>query len=231
MKNIRHIFFDLDHTLWDFDKNCLETLEELYGTHRLAALGLHMADFMDTYRTVNVEMWAQYNMGKISKEEIRNKRFENTFVRLGIDKRHVPDTLNDDFLKICPTKTNLLPYAIDTLSYLNRNYSLYILTNGFPETQVIKLNSAKIHSFFIEVINSESCGSLKPDRKIFEYALNTANAASCKDCLMIGDDLDADVGGALNAGFEAIYYNRYKVKHGKSLKYEIECLSELQKLL
>jgi putative hydrolase of the HAD superfamily len=113
---------------------------------------------------------------------------------------------------------------------LKAKYTLHILTNGFLETQHIKMSSSGIEIYFQEIVNSESCGFLKPDKKIFDYTLQKINA-HCKDCLMVGDDLDADVIGARNAGIDHIYFNPKKEKHNESVTHEISCLSELLTIL
>lgn len=227
----KHILFDLDHTLWDFDANCAETLRELYISHQLDSMAsFSVDDFIFVYRKINDGMWAQYHKGIVTKEDIRNKRFEYTFQELGVKKENIPYSINEDFLRICPTKTNLVLYAMDILQYLNDKYVLHILTNGFKESQSIKINSSNMSHFFKEVINSEACGYLKPDRRIFEFTLQKINA-TCPDCIMIGDDLEADVLGAKNAGIDHIYFNRKKLKHKEQITHEIECLSELKKIL
>ncbi|MFN6946811.1 MAG: noncanonical pyrimidine nucleotidase, YjjG family, partial [Cytophagaceae bacterium] len=135
MRNISNIFFDLDHTIWDFDKNCAETLHELYNKYKLHKLGNFSSyHFCETYKSINVEMWKKYNSGKLTKAEIRTKRFSETFRRLGSDPRLVPARLNEDFMHLCPQKKNLIPYAQEVLSYLSGKYTLHIITNGFIET-------------------------------------------------------------------------------------------------
>ncbi|HEX8548098.1 MAG TPA: YjjG family noncanonical pyrimidine nucleotidase [Cytophagaceae bacterium] len=226
----KHILFDLDHTLWDFDKNCSETLEELYQQYNLSTNGFSLEDLIVTYKHINSIMWKDYHHHKISKEEIRSQRFVLTFKFLGVDERRIPAALNDDFMRICPTKSNLIPYAREVLSYLKDSYQLHILTNGFKESQDLKINSSQIRAYFKEIINSEICGFLKPDKKMFDFAINKI-AAEAKDCVMIGDDLVADVLGAKGAGIDHVYYNPLKTKHSESLTYEINCLSELKSIL
>jgi putative hydrolase of the HAD superfamily len=231
MTPYKHILFDLDHTLWDFEKNCSETLRELYVSHDLKSFQkFEVEDFIYQYKIINNRMWKEYNSGKITKEEIRSNRFGLTFLNLGLTVLDLPEKINEDFLRICPTKSNLLPHTHQVLTYLKSRYSLHILTNGFLETQNIKINSSGIENYFNEIVNSESCGFLKPDKKIFDYTLEKIKAVS-HHCLMIGDDLEADMIGAKNAGIDHIYFNPKKEKHNEKVTHEISCLSELFNIL
>lgn len=227
----KHIIFDLDSTLWDFEVNCAETLKELFDAYGLGKYkSFTEEDFITTYKRINENMWKEYHSGIIDKLTIRSRRFEKTFEQLGIDGSGIQAAINEDFLKRCPAKGGLLPFAREVLQYLQPKYSLHILTNGFKESQHIKIGSAGIGSFFKEVINSESCGFLKPDKKIFEHAISKID--SCKEeCIMIGDDLEADVLGARNAGIDHIFLNRQGKKHDVKPTHEIKCLSELFSIL
>src|SRR5882757_6505540 len=140
MKNYKHIFFDLDHTIWDFDKNAEETLHELYQAHQLHTIGLTSADvFIETYTRNNHQLWAQYHIGEISKDELRDARFKKTFIELGLDPELMPVDFEDAYVKLCPTKTNLFPYAHETLQYLQGKYTLHLISNGFKESQQLKI--------------------------------------------------------------------------------------------
>jgi putative hydrolase of the HAD superfamily len=231
MPAYKHILFDLDHTLWDFDKNCAETLHELYVLHNLSRFGFDVNQFFYEYKTINVRMWKEFNAGRITKEEIRESRFGLTFRALGLSEALVPTELNKQFMDICPTKSNVLPHTHRVLEYLlDKKYRLHILTNGFSEIQQLKINSSNLGEYFCEVINSESCGYLKPDKRIFDYALNKISAAN-KECIMIGDDLEADIIGAKNAGIDHIFFNPNKDFHDEEVTHEIACLSELLNIL
>jgi putative hydrolase of the HAD superfamily len=230
MAAYQHIFFDLDHTLWDFEKNCAETLTELYVNFQMAPLGFTAFDLIEKYKMINERMWYDYNRGKIGKEAIRATRFRLTFEELGVDSRLVPEGINEEFLRLCPAKGNVMPFAHETLQYLAKNYQLHIITNGFKETQHIKISTSNLAGYFSEVILAEHCGYSKPDRKIFDYALEKVKSTST-DCIMIGDDLFTDVLGAKNAGLDHVYYNPKQEKHSDEVTYEIKCLSELTTIL
>jgi putative hydrolase of the HAD superfamily len=229
MNSYKHIFFDLDHTLWDFEKNCAETLRDLFQIHQLSRFPISIEKLTETYMLVNNRMWYEYNRGRMTKEEIRDTRFEITFEEMGLKRSNVPASMNQDFLNLCPTKGILLPYAHEVLSYLQDNYCLHIITNGFRETQHVKISTSKLDKYFGEIINSEVCGHLKPNREIFDFAVSKASA-NHEHCIMIGDDLYTDVQGAKNAGLDQIYFNPKQLPHAEEITYEIKCLSELKEI-
>jgi putative hydrolase of the HAD superfamily len=231
MKNYRHIFFDLDHTIWDFDKNAEETLHELYGKHKLSEIGLHSADlFIETYTRNNHLLWAQYHIGEISKDELREARFKKTFIELGVPPDLLPNDFEDEYVKIGPTKTNLFPHAHETLAYLKGKYTLHLISNGFKESTETKINNTDIIKYFDQVIISEVVGVNKPDKAIFEYALRVAGATK-DESLMIGDSIEADIRGALAFGMDAIYFNPFNLEKPADVPAQITHLKELTLLL
>jgi len=231
MKAYRHIFFDLDHTLWDFEKNSQETLYTLYDQFGLHTFGkFDCTSFYKKYSYVNHRMWRLYNQGKIDQRELRETRFEVTLTKLGLSKEEIPVGLSEAYTDLCPTKTAVFPFAHETLQYLQSKYDLHILTNGFKDTQHIKLASANLSGYFKEIITSECSGYKKPERKCFEHALSRANVAA-PECLMVGDNLEADVLGAKNAGIDQVYFNPEKKRHFQKITHEINCLSQLMHLL
>ncbi|MDB5287952.1 MAG: noncanonical pyrimidine nucleotidase, YjjG family [Mucilaginibacter sp.] len=227
----KHIFFDLDHTIWDFDKNAEETLHELYGKHKLSDIGLHSADlFIETYTRNNHLLWAQYHIGEISKDELRDARFKKTFIELGVPPHLMPSDFEDEYVKLGPTKTNLFPHAHETLAYLKNKYTLHLISNGFKESTETKINNTDIIKYFDQVIISEVVGVNKPDKAIFEYALRVANATK-DESLMIGDSIEADIRGALAFGMDAIYFNPFNLERPADVPAQITHLKELTLLL
>jgi putative hydrolase of the HAD superfamily len=227
----KHLFFDLDHTIWDFDKNAEETLNELYHTYKLRDLGLHSPDrFIEVYTQNNHQLWAEYHLGKITKQKLRETRFSKTFVDLGLSPQHIPQQFEDDYVSICPTKTNLFPKAHETLGYLKEKYSLHLISNGFKESTELKVSNNGLNEYFENVVISEIVGFNKPDKAIFNHALNLANAG-ISESIMIGDSLEADVRGAQDYGMKAIYFNPEKKEKPEDVEQEIACLSELMILL
>jgi len=231
MKQYTHIFFDLDHTIWDFDKNAEETLHELYGAYQLKDLGLHSADlFIETYTRNNHQLWADYHLGKVTKQHLREMRFKKTFIDLGVEPHLMPTAFEDDYVRICPTKTNLFPGAHETLTYLSAKYPLYLISNGFKESQDTKINTTGIGKYFQHMVISELVGVNKPDKAIFQHALDVAGAIK-ETSLMIGDSLEADVMGALNFGMDAIYFNPLGLEKPAGVPVQITQLKELTLLL
>lgn len=231
IKTYKHIFFDLDHTIWDFDKNAEETLHELYALHNLAEIGLHSADiFIETYTANNHKLWREYHLGNITKETLRLARFNQTFLDLGVHPDIIPHGFEDAYVQLCPTKTNLFPNAHETLTYLSQKYTLHLISNGFKESQAIKINGTGIGKYFKNVVVSEMVGANKPDKAIFQYALNLAGAAKAES-IMIGDSLEADVMGALNFGIDAIFFNPFDAEKPEDVAVHIKDLKELITLL
>jgi putative hydrolase of the HAD superfamily len=227
----KHIFFDLDHTIWDFDKNAEETLHELFGKHKLSAIGLHSADlFIETYTRNNHLLWAKYHIGEITKDELRDARFKKTFIELGIPPDLMPNDFEDEYVKLGPTKTHLFPHAHETLGYLKGKYTLHLISNGFKESVETKINNTDIIKYFDQVIISEVVGVNKPDKAIFEYALRVAGATK-DESLMIGDSIEADIRGALAFGMDAIYFNPFNLEKPADVPAQITHLKELTLLL
>ncbi|GAL83905.1 haloacid dehalogenase [Sporocytophaga myxococcoides] len=187
-------------------------------------------EFFEVYTEINESLWKDYNAGIITKEIIRDKRFIMTFKKLGLSEKFVPEKINEQFLAICPAKGNVFPFALEVLDYLKNKYQLHIITNGFKETQHIKLETSGLSKYFPIVINSEICGFKKPDVKIFDYAFKLTRASN-RDSIMIGDDWDADITGAMNAGMPYIWFNPKQKTNSIEPEIEITCLSELYKVL
>lgn len=227
----KDIFFDLDHTIWDFDKNAEETLHELYFKFKFDDLFQQKtADkFIEVYTANNHRVWDLYHHGKIDKATLRKLRFADTFTELGVNPDLFPQTFEDEYLAICPTKTNLFPHAIDTLEYLKGKYSLHLISNGFKEACQSKLKHSKLSPYFKTIVISEIFGVNKPDPRIFEHAIDNGSAQK-EYSIMIGDNIDADIRGAQNAGMDAIYFNPIGAKKPNDINHMIIDLKELQQL-
>lgn len=224
---IKHIFFDLDHTIWDFDRNAQETLLELYESYKLNELGLSSAEnFITTYTVNNHQLWAQYHLGKITKQALREERFKKTFLELGIKLELIPTQFEEDYVAMGPTKTNLFESAEKVLTYLQKKYHLHIISNGFKDAVLTKMRVSNLNPYFKNVVISEDVGVNKPDKAIFEHALNLAQAQK-KESIMIGDSLEADVYGAQNFGIKAIFFNPLKAQKPDDVQQQIHHLEEL----
>ena len=205
MKNIKHIFFDLDHTLWNFEKNSALTFKFLLDKYNIT---IDLQKFLKVYMPINFSLWNLYRDDKITKEYLRHNRLKSTFEKLNIKiDSGLIDKISNDYVKHLPDNNFLLPNAISVLDYLFQKYTLHIITNGFTEVQNTKISNSNLSKYFTCIIDSETVGVKKPHSKIFNYAYNISKAAYKNECLMIGDNYQADVMGALNNGFKAIHLN------------------------
>lgn len=207
--DIKHIYFDLDHTLWDFDKNSALTFEIIFKEEKLE---INLTEFMEAYSPINDNYWKLYREDQITKEDLRTGRLKDCFEVLKIKiSPLILENLSNKYIKFLPGFNNLLEDTQDILEYLYPKYSLHIITNGFNEVQHRKLNGSNISSFFKTVTTSEETGVKKPHVQIFIQALKKSNALS-ENCLMIGDNFEADIVGAQNAGLKTLFFDYYGKK-------------------
>jgi YjjG family noncanonical pyrimidine nucleotidase len=225
------IFFDLDHTLWDFEKNSRETLHDLYEAHNLQQTGVPtFTAFAERFKVVNTNLWELHDKGLIKGETIREQRFLQVLAPFGINDTDLISKLSEEYLYGCPRKTHLFPHTHEVLDYLSRKYDMSLITNGFDEIQAMKLNSGKLDSYFKHVVTSQKAGYKKPAREIFDYALSL-HKQKAKHAVMIGDNLQADIAGARNAAIAPIFFNPEEIEHEEEVHSEIKSLKELFHLL
>ncbi|MEO7976295.1 YjjG family noncanonical pyrimidine nucleotidase [Flavobacterium sp.] len=225
--HITDIFFDLDHTLWDFDKNSEMAFSKIFKD-KFPEICCN--DFIEKYIPINQACWKLYQNDKISHLELRYNRLKFSFdaLNISISDEDINQIAND-YIECLTDNNHLFEGAIDVLEYLKPKYKLHIITNGFANIQDKKLNNALLSGYFSTITNSESAGVKKPNSIIFDYAVNLAKASK-ENCIMIGDCLDADVNGALNAGLDAIFFNCKELEAPKNIK-QINNLLELKKYL
>jgi putative hydrolase of the HAD superfamily len=234
-RKYRHLFFDLDHTLWDFEANAKATLKELHAALQLGAKGVNDFDlFHKNYIAHNEKLWERYRNGYIKQEELRIKRMWLTLLDFKIADEGLTKELSVRFLELLPTRTILFPYAKEILQYLkDKGYILHLITNGFEKTQHNKLMYSGLTPFFKEVITSEGSGSLKPAKEIFEFAFQKC-CTSPGECIMIGDSIEVDILGAMNAGIDQVYVNHIDAEspHASGIKptYIVNSLKELEEI-
>ena len=228
----KDLFFDLDHTLWDFETNSKETIQELYTTHRLADLGIVDFDgFYSIYSAHNHRLWDRYTKGFIKQEELRWKRVYLSLLDFKVANEPLAKQMSQAYLEILPNKKHLFPYTIEILEYLKqKDYKMHLITNGFESVQFKKIKNSGLQDYFIEVITSEASNSLKPQKEIFEYALKNANA-SVEKSIMIGDNESADIQGGINIGMDTIFVNHIQVVPTVPATYTITHLKELENIL
>lgn len=230
MKHVRHIFFDLDHTLWDFETNSRETLRDLLVNFEEAmGKSVDFEEFYSAYTVVNEKLWKDFRESKISSQFLREVRFRRAFSEFGVKEGEWIDQFGDDYMDVCPKKSNLIPFALEILHFLRPNYRLHMVTNGFTHTQAVKLRHSGLESFFEHVITSETAQAKKPDPAIFHYAFQLSQSRP-DESLYIGDNYEADVIGGRNAGMDVVYFNPEKRENPLKVP-EITCLSELKELL
>lgn len=228
----RHLFFDLDHTLWDLEENSRRTLNFLFDHHGLQQRGIASGKvFYDKYLPVNQYYWKKYEQGKATKAEVRVNRFSDTLSKFGIQDMVLAERLAHDYVYYGPRQTGLIPGAMDILEYLRPNYSLHVITNGFQEAQIVKLKESGLEPYFTHVFISEEIGFQKPDVRIFQAALERAGAEPAVS-LMIGDNHQTDIAGARLAGIDQVFFQT-AFKRGERVEatYRIRRLSELKRIL
>ncbi len=202
--SITDVFFDLDHTLWDFEKNSALTFQKIFGENGLT---INLNRFLSIYAPINLQFWKLYRENRISKPELRYQRLKQTFDSLGASvSDDIIDLLAHEYIVHLSSFTHLVPNTLDILEYLAPKYRLHIITNGFEEVQEKKLKGSNIQHYFEQVVNSETAGVKKPHPRIFEMALDMAKV-SAQNGIMIGDNLEADIQGARAVGMEAIHFN------------------------
>ncbi|MEO8721524.1 MAG: YjjG family noncanonical pyrimidine nucleotidase [Ginsengibacter sp.] len=227
----QHLFFDLDHTLWDFDANAEESLSELYKFFNLESKAIIPFNlFYTTYLNHNAILWHRYENGFISTDELKWRRMWRTLLDFKIADEELSRKMSDYFLEILPTKKKVFEYTYEILDYLTaKNYSLHLITNGFEKTQRTKLASAGLSKYFQNIITSEVSNSVKPKKEIFDYALKKVSG-KLEESIMIGDNPDADILGAINAGMDSIFVNYINANCKQKPTYIIHHLKELRSI-
>jgi putative hydrolase of the HAD superfamily len=220
---IKHIFFDLDHTLWDFDKNSAFAFEKAFEDFNLKC---DLDGFLKTYHPINEGYWSLYAKGEVTKEILKYRRFRDTFELLNFDisDDHIAQ-LSEYYMQVLPTFNHLHEGAKDVLDYLHPKHELHIITNGFNEVSYGKLTNSGIIDYFKKIITSENAGAKKPDAQAFHYALNEAKALP-SESLMIGDNYEADVLGARAVGMQAVHFD-YRDENKEAQNKRITNLREL----
>ena len=227
MEHITDVFFDLDHTLWDFEKNSALAFEKVLNKH---AVNVDLKVFLFHYVPLNLKYWELYRHEKVTQEVLRYGRLKDTFDLLDyeIDDETI-DLLSKEYIHYLPQFNHLFEGTIEVLEYLQPKYNLHIITNGFQEVQTGKMKNSGIDKYFQTITNSEMAGVKKPNPKIFEFALSNANVRK-QNAIMVGDCLDADVNGALDFGIDAIHFNESQIEIPSHIK-QINHLIELKKIL
>jgi putative hydrolase of the HAD superfamily len=228
MAKIEHVFFDLDHTLWDFEKNSDLAFQKVFEKQNIT---IDLDKFLEVYKPLNLEFWRLYREEKITKSELRYSRLKNTFDAIDFEiSDQAIDMIAIEYIDFLPHFNHLFDGTFEILDYLKDKYNLHIITNGFEEIQAKKMESSKILDYFDVIVTSESVGVKKPNPRVFEFALEKANA-NASNSIMIGDSIEADIYGAINSGIKAIHCNFEKGTIDNSDFESITALHELKQYL
>ncbi len=212
---IKHVFFDLDHTLWDFDKNSGLTFEKLF---KLNNIDTKLDDFLTVYEPINLKYWKLYREEKVTKSALRYSRLREAFDSIDITvEDDMINHLSEAYIEHLSSFNHLFEGTFEILDYLKDRYTLHIITNGFEEIQEKKMKGSNIRTYFKTITNSEMVGVKKPNPKIFNFALNSATA-NAEESIMIGDSLEADIEGANNIGMETIHFDYKDIHTAHSFK-------------
>ena len=230
MKKYEHIFFDLDHTLWDFEKNSEETICELFEKLNLKDRINSAFSLYKSFEKANRWVWDQYHKDLLGKEAFRSLRFDMALAENGITDPDLSLKISDLYVKICPSKPHLLPGSVEVLTSLSDKYVLHLISNGFEETTLMKVETTLLTKFFRTITTPTHSGYKKPHNLMFEYALSKAKCTA-NQSVMIGDDLEADILGARQYGMDAIYFNPSGSLHQETITHEIRQIKELLNIL
>jgi len=230
VKKYSTVFFDLDHTLWDFERNSGEALTDIFEDLRLHNYCIPAPEpFIQNYKEHNHRCWEQYRKGEITKDDLRTVRFELALKDFDIVDPHLAMVIGDEYVSRSPYKRHLFPGTVEVLEHLYESYQLLIITNGFEEVQHIKINESGLKKYFNTIITSERAGVKKPHPDIFHLALQEAKTVP-ESAIMIGDDAEADVAAAIAIGIDGILFDPHKKNTGGNFKV-IHDLYELKNLL
>ena len=223
LSNIQDVFFDLDHTLWDFERNSALAFGEIFNKQKIE---VDLDEFLKVYKPINFRYWELYRNNSVSKEALRYGRLKESFDSLKFETCDTTiDLIADDYIQYLPNNNHLLEGSHELLAYLKQKYRLHIITNGFEEVQQKKMVNSGIFDYFQTITTSEEAGVKKPHPEIFEKALQKSGALPVNS-VMIGDNLEADIVGAFEFGLHVIYLNsNEQAKHGQFP--EIEKLKEV----
>ncbi|MEI6695341.1 MAG: YjjG family noncanonical pyrimidine nucleotidase [Bacteroidota bacterium] len=231
MRKYKHVFFDLDRTLWDFDTNSLETIKDLYNIYNIKTiLNCDFLSFHTTYIKYNTQLWDAYRKAEIKKEFLSVQRFLLTLNDFGCNDLTLASKMAKDYIHLSPLKSLLFPYTLEVLDFLKDKYCLHIITNGFVEVQYRKIKNAGLEKYFTHAITSEEAGFQKPDKQIFEFSLEKAGAKA-EESIMIGDDLKIDILGAKQIGIDQIFFNPSGIQHNEVITFEIDSLKQIFEIL
>ncbi len=209
----KDLFIDLDDTLYDTYGNAVIALKETFEAFRLERYFADPKVFYDAYWAANIDLWTQYSKGLIERPFLIVERFRRPLsagTGLEVTEAFCLE-MSDKFLDFCSSKSGVVEGAHELMDCLrSRGYRMHMTSNGFHEVQYKKLAACGLRDYFDTIILSEDAGANKPSPHYFDYALRVSGAER-QTTLMIGDNLNTDVLGALNAGIDAMLVNRWHI--------------------
>lgn len=226
----KHLIFDLDDTVWDYQQNSNDALNELCESYSLDKHGINPEEFIKIFRVVNNGLWDQFDRGEITRDIIRKERFPAVFERLSLDLNGVAMQMQDSFMQLCSAKPKLVEGVHEVLDKFGSKYNFHILSNGFDEIQFIKLRAAGVEHYFDHIITSGRAGFRKPQPEIFDFTLSEIGATK-DDCIMIGDNPVSDIEGAFRYGIDQVYYNVHQKECAITPNHTITDMNELLQIL
>jgi putative hydrolase of the HAD superfamily len=231
-KQYKCVFLDLDDTIWDFHANAKAVLHDIFEEQQLHRYFSDFEEYFSIYAKRNLELWEMYGKGQITKAFLNVERFRHPMLKVGIDDMILAEKTGIRFLDLLPTRTELIPYAKELLDYLSAKYPLTVVSNGFIEVQYKKIHSCQLEKYFNHVVLSEEANALKPDKHIFQYALEL-NHATANQTIMIGDSYEADIVGAQNAGIDQLFFqlNHEPINTKKKPTFTVRHLEEILSIL
>jgi putative hydrolase of the HAD superfamily len=230
LKNYKHIFFDLDRTLWDFNKNSTDALIDIVKAFHLEGKVKDVDEFVKCFQYYNNRLWDDFLEGKMRKQILRLERFRLLLNRYDISEKKTVEKISQFYLNTAPCKPALIEGTIDVLNYLAPKYKLHVISNGFYDVQLTKIVNSGISKYISKLYTSDRIGYAKPDKRIYEYAVRSIHAHK-EDCLMVGDDIKNDIDGAKNASIDQVYFNPGNTGSNLQPTYEIKKLLELKNIL
>jgi putative hydrolase of the HAD superfamily len=230
LKSYRHIFFDLDRTLWDFDKNSTEALTDIVKVFHLEEKVSDIDEFVKCFHYYNDKLWDDFRDGKMRKQLLRLERFRLLLNRYEISEKKTVEKISQFYLNTAPTRPALIEDTLEILNYLFSKYKIYVISNGFYDVQLTKIVNSGIFKYFSKLFTSDRIGYAKPDKRIYEFVVRSIHAHK-EDCIMIGDDVKNDIDGAKNADIDQVYFNPGKLNNQSQPTFEINKLIELKSIL
>ena len=230
------IFIDFDDTLYDTYGNATIALCETFEAFQLSRFFADPQVFYDTYWAANIDLWTRYSKGEITRPFLIVERFRRPLsAGQGLEvTEQLCLEMNDTFLDYCSSKPGVVKGAHELMKYLKgKGYRMHMCSNGFHEVQYKKIAACGLRPYFDTIILSEDAGANKPSPLYFDYAFKMSGACR-QSTLMIGDNLQTDIQGAMSAGLDTLLFNKWQVRLEESditPTYVVDTLTDIPGIL